>query len=221
MIWNVEGILIGELLEALFATPSHILKSKDTSVRCEQEIEVADPDEHILYAVDDMGKYTILCGPEGLITEALIVGSVTENILARTLLPVRPDWSIDCLLDVRSVEVDHFSGWRIVSCVHYAQNTPEMRTGVGDMVDVEARVVEQDGIEDIIEDITSLILRGERIRQDGEFAFGRWKSEVFLQVLGISTLIGTLVNSLAECVIEVEQIGPIIDVRKDDHCQSY
>ena len=86
----------------------------------------------------------------------MVVAAVAENILVRALHPVCAYWGIDGFLHVSAVEVHDFTGRGVIAWVYYAEDVPEVGAGVGYVIDVEARVVEEDGAVDVVEEVASV-----------------------------------------------------------------
>lgn len=153
MVRHIELVIGRADLEALLTAPSHVLQGEERAVGRQQEVQVADPDERVVDGIDDVRQHTVLGGAEGLVGEGLIVAGATEDVLFGTLHPIRSDRRVDGLLHIGAIEVHDFPGWRVVAVVHYPQDAPEMGAGVGNVVNVEAGVIQQYGAVDVVEDI--------------------------------------------------------------------
>ena len=58
-------------------------------------------------------------------------------------------------MDVAAVEIDGGAGGEVVEGAGEAEDVPEEGAGCGDLVDVEARVYEGDGVEDVVEEVAA------------------------------------------------------------------
>lgn len=120
------------------------------------------------------------------------------------------------LLDIRAVEVDLSSRWRVVSCVDNAELTVGVRTCLRDVVDVEAGVDLKDRGIKVVELITSAGFGTVRVGQDGERALWRRELEVCVQVGRVIASVLTLASRLQESLIEIQEVLPELDIGQDD-----
>lgn len=140
VVRGVEFIIGRRGLEALHAVPSHVLQHEQGAVGGEEVVEVADADDGVVGAFDDVLQDSVLGGAERVVRDALVVGGAAEDVGGRALVPVGTDGGVDGFLDVGAVEVDSGAGGKVVTVVDDAELGPEVRAGVEDVVDVEAGV---------------------------------------------------------------------------------
>lgn len=197
---------VGELLEALLAVPGDVLQGEKGAVGREEEVEVADTDDGVVDALDHVLEDSVLSGAEGLVAEGLVIGRATEDVDVGALHPVGADGSVNCGLHIATVEVDLQTGRRVVARVHYAKNGVRVRAGLGDVVDVEARVDFKCGRVDIVKDIAFIGWRCIRIGKDWERTSRRRECEVRLEIRGVVASISLGADGVHECVVEEEQI---------------
>ena len=77
-------------------------------------------------------------------------------------------------MDVCAVEVDGGAGGEVVEGAGKSEHVPKEGAGCGDLVDVEARVYEGDGGEDVVEEVA---VGGGGVGWGGEGTRG-WEGEV-------------------------------------------
>ena len=92
---------------------------------------------------------------------------------------------------------------------------------IEDMVDVKARVDQESGAVDIIEEIAGVGAGGVWIGEDREGARGWREGQVLFEVGGVSAFVGTVVDGLGEGVVEVEDVRPVVHVGDNDDLLLY
>lgn len=90
-----------------------------------------------------------------------------------------------------------------------------MRTGIGDVVDVETRVRQKGRVVNVVEDVACRGIGREWIWQYWEFALRRREFEVLVVVISIPAVFGAFAQGLREALVQVEQVGPVLDVWKN------
>ena len=76
---------------------------------------------------------------------------------------------IDGFLHVAAVEVDFRPRWKVEERSREAKHVPKNGAGGGNLIDVETRVYEQDGVEDVVPNSTTL---GVGVWRRGQRPFG-------------------------------------------------
>lgn len=137
------------------AVPGHVLQGEKGAIGREEVIQVADADDSVIGTFDDVLQDAVLRWPERLIRYVLVVAGAAEDVRRRTQIPICAQGSVDGLLHVGAVEVDGCAGGLVVAGVYNTKLGPDMRARVKDVVDVEARVYFERGIEDIGEDVAA------------------------------------------------------------------
>ncbi len=155
MVGGVEFVVRGGGLEALEAVPGHVLQGEKGAIGREEVIQVADADDSVIGTFDDVLQDAVLRWPERLIRYVLVVAGAAEDVRRRTQIPIGAQGSVDGFLHVGAVEVDGCAGGLVVTGVYDTKLGPDMRARVKDVVDVEARVYFERGIEDIGEDVAA------------------------------------------------------------------
>ena len=204
-------------LETLQASPCHVLDGQQGTVGVEEEVKITVPNEGIVGVLNYPGKDTVIGRSRGLVRKTLVVGAVAEDVLHRALHPIGAHGRINGCLYIRPVEVDHLTGRRIVARVDNAKNIPEMRTGVGDVIDIETGVRQHFGVEDIVKDVTRCVVQRIGICEDGESPLRRWECEVLLEVGRVTAVSCTRIHDLEEGVVQIHQVLPIMYVGRNHH----
>lgn len=135
----------------------------------------------------------------------MVVAGAAEDVGWRAQIPIGSQRGIDGLLHVGAVEVDGCAGGLVVAGVYDTELGPEMRACVKNVVDVEARVYFERGVEDVGEDVAA---GGGGVRGGWEGA-GGWECQVFVKVGGVIAGVGAGVDVLGEGSVEVEDVGPL------------
>ena len=73
---------------------------------------------------------------------------------------------------------------------------------------VETRIHQELSLENSVKHVTGIVVVRERVMQDWETSLGRWEGKVLLEVLGVATLVCTVVDLLEESVVQEIQILP-------------
>lgn len=124
-------------------------------------------------------------------------------------------WCVDRGLHVAAVEVDYFAWGNVVARVDGTEDAPWVRAGLGDVVDVEARIYLQHGCVDRVEHVAGVILACEWVGKQRERT--RWRElQVCVEVGGIVAEIVAFVDLLQESIVEEQQILPVINEGHDD-----
>ena len=121
VVGDIELVICRVFLETLLATPSHVLEREKRSIRGEQEIQVANTNEHVVNRVNYVTENPVLRWAKRSIGNIGIVFGATEDVAARTLLPVGAHGCIYGFLHVCTVEVDLRTRGVIVTRIDYAQ----------------------------------------------------------------------------------------------------
>ncbi len=142
-------------LEALKPVPCQVLDGKQGAVGREDVVQIPDPNDCIVRRFDDVLQYPILCGTERLVA-AVVAAWACKDVFVGTLHPIGSNGCIDGGLDVGSIKVDLCIFWKIVPSVNYTEDIKQVRAGVQNMIDVEARIDFQSRGEDVIKDVTTI-----------------------------------------------------------------
>ena len=92
-----------------------------------------------------------------------------------------------------------------------------MRAGIGDVIDIEARVDFESSVIDIVEDIARIVWRSERIGKDREWPWRRWELQILVVIVCIATGVCFGANGLHEGLVEEEQVRPVFNEWNDDN----
>ena len=109
-----------------------------------------------------------------------------------------------------AVEVDGRSCWGVIERAGKAEDVPEKRARGSDLVDIEARIDEQFGVEDCIPQVALAggIIGHRRIGKRPR----RRVDQVLIKEGGVAAGVGLLVKKSHERCIEGEKRRPVIDV---------
>jgi hypothetical protein len=124
-------------------TYGHVLEGKEGAVGVEEHIQVAGADEGVVGVLDHALQDAVLRRAQTLVVDGLVGDWVAEDAVG-ALVPVGRR-SVNRLLDVGAVEVDLCAGRDVVTLVDLSELGVGVRAGLGDVVDVEARVDLKDG----------------------------------------------------------------------------
>lgn len=208
---RTEEWLSWVLLQSLGTVPGQVLKGEQRSVGGEDVIEVSGADDDVVRTLNNVLQRAVQSRAGRLVALA------DEDVDVGALGPVGADGGVDGGLDVGAVEVDLEARRLVVARVYDAEDGVGVRAGLGDVVDVEARVDLERGLVDVVPQVAS---RGRlvqvRVRQRGEGLLRRGEGQVGLQVGGVVALLGAVLDDLGEGLVEEEQVGPEVDVLGDD-----
>lgn len=108
------------------------------------------------------------------------------------------------LLDVRAIEVNYSTGRLVVTFVDYAKLAERMRTSLGDVVDVEARVHLEDATIKVVELIAAVVIATRRLWENWEWLL-RWRElEVSVQVGRVVAIVLALSQLREESIVKVD-----------------
>lgn len=110
-------------------------------------------------------------------------------------------------MDVGAVEVDSGAGGDVVEGAGEAEDVPEEGAGGGDLVDIEARVYEGDGGEDVVEEVAA---GGGGVGWGWKGPLG-WIDEVGGEEGGVAAGDGAGVDGVYKSIIEGEEVGICVD----------
>ena len=196
-----EEVVRGRGLEAERAVPGHVLDHEEGAVGNEDVVEQAVADEDVVRALDDAREDGHPGGRGGVGGEDA-VGAFLPFLLRR----------VDGGLHVAAVEVDVGAGRHVVEGAREAEHVPEQRAGGGDLVDVEARVDLECGVEDGVPHVAGALVAA------GKLAL-RWLrtgwgvGEILGEVVGVAAGIGEAVHLGEIRRVEVDERAPVIDKR--------
>lgn len=192
-----EEVVRRLVLEPERAVPRHVLDRQQRAVGDQDVVQRAVGDDGAVETLDDARQHGQAAG-RGVVRVEDAVGAFGPWL----------DGRVDGLLHVASVEVDLRPVRKVVERAREAQHVPEQRAGRRDLVHVEARVDERDGVEDIVPDRTAV---GSGVREGRERAFGRI-DEAIVQVRCVAARVGTFVEVCCEGCIQGEEGSEVIDV---------
>ena len=207
-----EEVVRRDFLEALLAAPGHILQRQERTVSRQQEVEVPHADDGVVGRLDDMLEHVILRRSEGRVGKSRIVVGTAEDIPRRALAPVGADRGVDGFLNIRSAEVDLASRRFVVTRIHDAKNRVSERTFVADVIDVKAGVCLRRRVKHRGLHVARLVSWAKH----GELAGRRRESEVLLVIVRVAALVRCGVQRLQEGLVQIEKVGPVVDVGRDD-----
>lgn len=187
-----EELLSGRLLEALQATPCHVLDGHESAVVQKHIVEFAVHDDGAVERVDEAGDHV----PRGLRGGVLVQDAVAA-------LSPFANRRIDSLLHCSAVEVDCIHARRkIVEAAREAKDVPEKRTSRSNCIKIEAGIGQKNGLKDVVPERAALHrgIRGRRRKRPN-----RREGEILLHVGSVATLIIALVNFVHETLVEVEE----------------
>jgi hypothetical protein len=139
MVGNVK-FLARILLETLLAVPRHALDRKKSAVGRKEHVKVTRADDGVVGVFNDTLESSVKSRALAGVTQRLVVVGTSEDVDVGALLPVGTYGSVDGLLNISTVEVDDLSRRNVVADVDTSKNRPRVRAGLGNVVDVEARV---------------------------------------------------------------------------------
>lgn len=93
--------------------------------------------------------------------------------------------------------------------VYLSQHRVQVRAGLGDVVNVEAGIDFHDGIESIVELVTSGVVGVVWVWEDWEGSGRWWKLEVRVQVLRVVALPVSRLEAFDEAVIQKQTLLPV------------
>ncbi len=190
----VRGVEVGAwvLLETLDAVPGHVLDGEESSVGLDRlisieifeqwneftygqdHVQITGSDEDVVGVLNDVLENTIVGRALGGIGSGLAsIISVSKDVDWSALVPGAVNRGVEGDLDIGAVEVNLGTWWLIVTRVNYAELREWMRAGLGDMVEIEARVDFEHGAEEVIKLVAGGIWRSIWIRKNWEWS-GRW-----------------------------------------------
>ena len=115
------------------------------------------------------------------------VRTIDEYIDIRTLIPFL-NRSIDCLLNIASVEVDRSSFWQVIEGSWETKHIPKLRTSCCNLIDVKAGIDVEDFVVDavpesaVVECISVLVCAWKLSR---EWPW-RWEGQIFADVVVVA-----------------------------------
>lgn len=185
--------------------------------------------------LDNPAENVVLGWGERGVAEVGLGVAVAEDSVGCALVPCHVYGGVESLLDVGAVEVNFSALGREVTLILLdmleclceetyriddAKLSIKMRASIGDVVDVEARVLIKSSGVGKIKDITSIVaLRiriGVWIRQNRELFLRRRESSILLKILLIPTVLMRPPQSIQVRLVEVEEVLPVLNVREDD-----
>ena len=193
----------------------HVLDGEKGAVGAEEHVQVAGADQGVVGVLDDALQDVVLRGADALVAHGLIGGGVAEDAVD-TLVPVGGR-GVDGLLHVGAVEVDLGAWWGVVALVDFTEDRVGVGAGLGDVVDVEARVHLEDSRICVGELITRIVVCISLSGKDRELLLRRRVGEVLVEVISVTALVVTLPKALHEGLVEVEDVLPVLEVRRNDH----
>lgn len=210
MVGDVK-FLARVLLETLLSVPRHALNGKKSAVGGEKHVQVTRADDGVVGVLNDTLQSAVKSRTLAGVAERLVVGSTTEDVDVGALLPVGTNRSVDGLLNIGAVEVDDLSRRNIVTDVDTSENRPRVRAGLGNVVDVEAGVDQQNGFVYGVEHIACICVGLIRVGKSGELLLGRREGQILLQVRRVVALVGAVMDLLQEGLVEVDDILPVVN----------
>ncbi|KAB8737527.1 hypothetical protein FH972_026486 [Carpinus fangiana] len=184
------------LLEALLAAPSHVLDHHERAVADEHIVELAVRDDGALQTLDGLRQDRQTRRQRGVgVKDA--VGALGPLL----------DGGVDGHLHVGAVEVDVGAGRQVGDTTGEAEDVVEQGAGGGDLVEVEARVDEQGGVEHVVPDGAAGLGVGGRL---GELARRR-ELHVLAAEVGVAAGLVALADRGHEGVVEVEEVVVELD----------
>lgn len=187
----------GRGLEALHAAPRHVLDRQEGAVVEQDEVEIAVHDDCAVERVDDAREHRVARGDGGVDVEHA-VGAFFPFAYGR----------VDGFLDFGAVEVYHLARGKIAKRAGEAEHVPQQRTRGCDLVDIEARVGQEDGVDDVVPDGAAFVGRGAGWL--GQLARRR-EGQVGVDVVGVAAFVGARVDIGHEGLVEVEEAFPAVD----------
>jgi hypothetical protein len=190
-----EELAGGFILEALLAVPRHVLDRQQRAVGQQDVVEVAVGQDGALAALDHARQDL----------PARRIRRVRAQDAAGALVPLAHR-RVDGLLHRRPVEVDLRALGQVAEAAGEAQHIPEQWAGGRDLVDIEAWIRQEDGVEDVAPQVTAGLGGG----GGGQLARRR-ERHVLLEVVLVAAAVPTLGDVGGEGRVQVEQTGPVLD----------
>jgi hypothetical protein len=196
-------------------TYGYVLEGKKSAVGVEQHVQVTGADEGVVCVLDHTLQYTVLRRAQTLVVDGLVRDGITEDAVD-ALVPVSGR-SVNRGLDVGAVKVDLRARRNVVAGVDLSELGVRVRAGLGDVVDVEARVNLKDGLVCALKLIAGVVVGVRLGRQSRNGSLRRGELEVLVEVVGVTTFIVALPDAFQEGLVEEKQVVPVLKVGCDDH----
>lgn len=181
----------GRLLEAQLAVPGHVLDGQEGAVRDDDHVKVPVRDEHAVRRLDDLREDVLyrIGGEVAFAFRAAVVvavdfGAADEDGIDGAGGPGDGLGRVDGGFDVRPVEVGRCAFGGVDELGGEGEHVPEQGALLVHFVDVEAGVVRQGGVVDLVEDIA--VGFAGVVEEHGWLVAGGWEGEVFGAEVGVS-----------------------------------